>query len=252
MFIADFHIHSTFSDGELTVREICDLFGSQGIKAIAITDHLVEKNTMIGKIARFFNKSLTEESFPRYMEEIQNEAIRAWKIYNMLVIPGVEITKNQISDDKSAHILALGINRYIEPDHSFIEIINNIHQQDGLAIAAHPVDTKVIEKQHLRLWNERKVLINFFDAWEVASGANLLEDVIKEELPIIANSDFHDKVQFNSWKNVFDCSVEKDDIFAAIKKQDLSFTFFTAQNISTSRKSIFKMNNLSEIQWALN
>ena len=140
--------------------------------------------------------------------------------------------------------------KYVVPDNTFVEIINDIHQQNGIAIAAHPVDTKTIEKQHLRLWNEREVLKNYFDAWEVASGAVLLEEVIKEQLPVIANSDFHDKVHINSWKNVFNCTVDKDEIFCSIKKQDLSFMFYKAQRVNTKMKSILKINNQIEMRWA--
>jgi len=35
----DLHIHSTFSDGLLKPAEVVDLADSQGLKAIAITDH---------------------------------------------------------------------------------------------------------------------------------------------------------------------------------------------------------------------
>ena len=35
----DLHIHSTASDGTLSPRQIVELAKSQGLKAIAITDH---------------------------------------------------------------------------------------------------------------------------------------------------------------------------------------------------------------------
>ena len=37
--VIDLHIHSTFSDGVLTPAEIIDLAASQGVSAVAITDH---------------------------------------------------------------------------------------------------------------------------------------------------------------------------------------------------------------------
>ena len=39
-FLGDLHMHSTFSDGKLTIPELVDLFGSRGFGVIAITDHL--------------------------------------------------------------------------------------------------------------------------------------------------------------------------------------------------------------------
>src|SRR5690349_14020633 len=39
MLLADFHIHTTWSDGKLPMGEVVDLFGRSGHDVIAITDH---------------------------------------------------------------------------------------------------------------------------------------------------------------------------------------------------------------------
>ena len=36
MFLADFHVHTTWSDGKLSIAEVVDLFGKRGFGAIAI------------------------------------------------------------------------------------------------------------------------------------------------------------------------------------------------------------------------
>ena len=41
MYLADFHVHTTWSDGKLPMRAVVDLYGSQGFGAIAITDEYV-------------------------------------------------------------------------------------------------------------------------------------------------------------------------------------------------------------------
>jgi len=107
MMLADFHMHSTFSDGKLTIPELVDLFGSQGFGAIAITDHLCEAESFIGKAARYIGHTLTPATFPLYSEILKSEATRAWKKYRMVVMPGMELSKNSISNSRSAHILAL-------------------------------------------------------------------------------------------------------------------------------------------------
>lgn len=105
MFLADFHIHSTFSDGKLAIPEIVDLYGSLGFGAIAITDHLCENATLIGKASAYLRCTLTEASFPLYRELLKTEAERAWDQYRMVVIPGVELTKNSVSNHRSVQIL---------------------------------------------------------------------------------------------------------------------------------------------------
>src|SRR4029077_19269916 len=37
--LCELHSHTTWSDGELTVRELCDLYGRSGFDVLAVTDH---------------------------------------------------------------------------------------------------------------------------------------------------------------------------------------------------------------------
>ena len=42
MLLCDFHIHSNYSDGKLSVPEIVDFYGERGFDCICITDHLAD------------------------------------------------------------------------------------------------------------------------------------------------------------------------------------------------------------------
>src|SRR4051812_14245648 len=103
MILADLHIHSTFSDGKLTIPELVDLYGSLKFGAIAITDHLCEENSWLGRAAHSIGHTLTPATYPLYIEILKSEAQRAWDQYRMLVIPGFELSKNSISNHRSAH-----------------------------------------------------------------------------------------------------------------------------------------------------
>ena len=78
----------------MPMRELVDLYGKRGFGAIAITDHLCETRTFLGIASRYLSCSLTEKSFDSYISQVKEEAERAWDKYRMLVIPGMEITKN--------------------------------------------------------------------------------------------------------------------------------------------------------------
>jgi predicted metal-dependent phosphoesterase TrpH len=39
--LSELHAHSTWSDGDLSVREPVDLYGRSGFDVLAITDHVV-------------------------------------------------------------------------------------------------------------------------------------------------------------------------------------------------------------------
>src|SRR6476619_571527 len=97
MFLADLHIHSTFSDGKLSIPELVDFYGKRGFGAIAITDHLCETRSLIGKAAVYLEQTLTPASFPIYLEILRSEAKRAREQYGLIVIPGFELTKNSVS-----------------------------------------------------------------------------------------------------------------------------------------------------------
>ncbi|MBI4405957.1 MAG: UDP-N-acetylglucosamine--LPS N-acetylglucosamine transferase, partial [Deltaproteobacteria bacterium] len=202
--LTDFHIHSTFSDGKLTIPRIVDLYGSRGFGAIAITDHIGEQNTWIGKAARMLGLCLTPATFPIYMEILRSEAVRAWEQYKMILIAGAELSKNSISNHRSSHILALGITEFLSADGDVAEIATKIRSQGALAIAAHPVFSRKMEKQTYHLWDRKDELAESFDAWEVASGSLLFDEVRKSKLPKIASSDLHAYPHMTSWKTVLD------------------------------------------------
>src|SRR5262249_14600766 len=76
MLLCDFHIHTTYSDGILPMRKVVDLFGQSGHDVIAITDHIVNRDNPLGRIAHAIKHSLNPETWKRYFEEIRMEAER--------------------------------------------------------------------------------------------------------------------------------------------------------------------------------
>ncbi len=224
--MADFHMHSTFSDGKLTVPELVDLYGSRGFGAIAITDHLCEEKTLIGKAAHLIGHTLTPATFPLYRAILETEAVRAWERYRMVLIPGYELTKNTVSNRRSAHILGLGVRDFMWADRDVLDLARALRSQGALAIAAHPVSTQKFEKQTYHLWDRRQELAQEFDAWEVASGPHLFDEVLRSGLPMIANSDLHRPRQMTSWKTLLSCERHPEAILEAIRLQEgLRFHF---------------------------
>ncbi|MFZ4403987.1 MAG: PHP domain-containing protein [Pseudobdellovibrionaceae bacterium] len=226
MFIADLHVHSKYSDGQLTVPELVDFYGKQGFGAIAITDHVCEDSTFLGKAAKYLEYTLTEESFPHYFQELQEQAERAWFQYRMIVMPGLELSKNSLINQRSAHILALNISEFISADAEILDIVKEIREQNALSVAAHPVWTGKMEPQTYHLWQQKEELENYIDAWEVASGPRLFTEVARSKLKKIATSDLHNPQQIESWKTVFNCERHPEAIMQAIRKQDVNFRFY--------------------------
>jgi predicted metal-dependent phosphoesterase TrpH len=239
MFLADFHVHTNRSDGKLSLQEVIDLYGQRGFGAIAITDHLCENASILGKASRYLGMSLREDNFAAHMEEIKEEGERAWRQYRMVVLPGYEVTKNTFNNHRSAHVLALGTDAYVNPSLDIPELCRAIRAAGGLSIAAHPVSTRRLEKQTYHLWDRRHELAPEFDAWEVASGPHLFTEVLHSGLPMIANSDLHLAAHMSSWKTVLQCEREPAAILAAIKKQEVRFFFYQEAAVGRAANPAF-------------
>src|SRR5512134_829029 len=110
--LCDFHVHTQWSDGKLSVSEVVDLYGSTGrFDAIAITDHILMKKDLLaraGRLATLGRRSfgLREGDFDAYMADIRSEARRALDQFGMLVIAGAEITQNRLRGRKNSHVIA--------------------------------------------------------------------------------------------------------------------------------------------------
>jgi hypothetical protein len=155
----------------------------------------------------------------------------------MLVIPGFEITKNSVSNHRSAHVLALGTDAYVDPNLGIEELCMDIRRKGGLAVAAHPVSTRKMEKQTFHLWDRREELREYFDAWEVASGPYIFDEVLHSGLPLIASSDLHHARQITSWKSAMRCERSLPAILDSIRRQDLSFEFYSDPSCAPSSLS---------------
>lgn len=223
MLKCDLHIHSTFSDGRLSIAEIVDLYGSRGYSAIAITDHICERSNLIGRVSHNMNYSLSKENFSHYMTEIAYQAEKAWEKYRLRVLPGYEITKNSFLNHRSAHLLIIGTTQYISPDLSIDTILRKAKKLNALTIAAHPFHTGEFEFQTFQLWSRRHELENLIDAWEVNSRKKICPEVLNSGLPLIANSDFHHATHFHSWKTKIDACPNQESLFSSIREQKIDF-----------------------------
>jgi len=104
---ADLHMHTRFSDGRPTVRAVLDHAARRtNLQVLAITDHDCIEGAL--------------------------EAQALQEQYPFQVLVGEEVSS------RDGHILALFIRQCVPPDLSGAETIHAIHEQGGLAVAAHP------------------------------------------------------------------------------------------------------------------
>ena len=217
MLLADFHIHTTWSDGSLSIAEVVDLFGGAGHDAIAITDHVVNTDTIIGKATHRFGLTVTAENFAEYRAEIEREKKRAFDRYGMLVLAGFELTQNRVTRNASAHVLALGVDEFISADGTVEEMLARARSQSRIVVAGHPHEQSDWFSNTFYLWNRRDELASLVDLWEVATRWDLFPPVSRARFPFIGNSDFHRPEHLNAWKTLLPAEKTEHAILLALK-----------------------------------
>jgi predicted metal-dependent phosphoesterase TrpH len=218
MLLADFHIHTTWSDGALPMHEVVDLFGRSGHDVIAITDHVVNSDSMIGRITHGMKLSITAESFRQYREELEHEKKRAYDRYGMIVLAGFELTQNAVTRRNSAHVLALGIDEFISADGTVEEMLERAQRMSRIVVACHPNEQSDWFANTFYIWNRRNELRDLVDLWEIACRWDLFPKVAREKFPYIGNSDFHKPEHLYAWKTLLPCDKNEADVFRALER----------------------------------
>ena len=233
--LCDFHVHTQWSDGKLSVAEVVDLYGATGkFDVIAITDHILMKKDLLaraGRLATLGRRTfgVREDDFEAYVADIRKEAERALHQYGLLVIPGAEITQNRLRGKKNSHVIALDIKKYISADQSADAILREIRRQGALSIACHPHHrtTRRLEISTCYLWDHREELSDMVDVWEAANRDDLFSVTSLKHYPYVANSDFHKPKHLYSWKTLLRCEKNWPAIREALRTNvDVALTLY--------------------------
>jgi processive 1,2-diacylglycerol beta-glucosyltransferase len=219
--LCDFHIHSNYSDGKLSVHELIDFYGHRQFDCICITDHLADSRRLIGRLGKLTRLTLSPKQLEEYFEVIERERRRAWRKYNMLVMTGIEFNKEGLSKKSSAHLLGIDLTRPIADNLDLPETIAQIHAQGGLAIASHPhIMKSEWGKNTLYFWENQDLFAPLLDAWEIANRNNMFNPVSAKRLPYVANSDFHKPKHIYSWKTLVSAEKNAEAIKECIRKNE--------------------------------
>ena len=221
MLLCDFHIHTNYSDGKLSVPEIIDFYGERGFDCICITDHLADPRRLLGKLSELANLTLGQDQIEEYFTVIERERQRAWRRYKMLVMTGIEFNKDGYTSKTSAHLLGIDLKSPIDAALDIPEIIAKIHEQGALAVASHPhIMKSEWGKNTLYLWENQEKFAPLLDAWEIANRNNIFNDIGLKRLPFIANSDFHKPKHIYSWKTLIHCEKDPEAIKDCIRRNE--------------------------------
>ncbi|MFX0005114.1 MAG: CehA/McbA family metallohydrolase [Promethearchaeota archaeon] len=155
--VFDHHSHTSYSDGELSIKENVEWHLYMGFNAIAITDH----NNM------------------RHLEKI-NEIKEEYLNKSVLILSGIEWTTIRL------HLNFLGISKWNEripykpKDDKIIDVINNVHDQGGIVICNH-IPWSVYEANYKNHPSRDMLLEWGVDYIEIVNDDSQTENVFDQE-----------------------------------------------------------------------
>jgi predicted metal-dependent phosphoesterase TrpH len=211
--LCELHAHTTWSDGELKLDELVDLYGQAGFDVLCVTDHVVRRDDPFTDWVDA-GGIVTAANHAAYVAAILAEAERAHDRYQMLLIPGIELTYNDLDPDVAAHAVAIGCHEHFDLDDG-IELAMLRARRSGAAIvAAHPhtgdgghrgAGTRRFSKD----WEELAPLV---DRYELFNRRELFGWVAEAGLPGVANGDFHRPGDLSGWKTLIPCQRDERSV----------------------------------------
>jgi predicted metal-dependent phosphoesterase TrpH len=203
LLLCELHAHTTWSDGQLTLSELIDLYGESGFDVLCVTDHAVRLDDPMPC-------AVDAWTWPAYAAAVRAEADRARSEYGLVVIPGLELSDNHDDPDLAAHALALGLERHVSLDSGIVPALEAAGSQGAAIVAAHPYcdrDSTPLRPTR-RIAREIDTFRGLIHRYELFNRNEAFGWVAREELPPVATGDVHRAGHLASWKTLVPC--EKD------------------------------------------
>jgi predicted metal-dependent phosphoesterase TrpH len=216
--LCELHAHTTLSDGTLTPTELVDLYGAAGFDVLAITDHVCRADGLLRGGAR----SVCAADHGRYLALLEAEAERARQVYDLLVVPGLELTHDDGKPTRSAHALAIGLRSWIGVDEGLDAALRAARAEGAALIAAHPYTlaaTADAPRTTARFAEEREWARAAVDRFELCNRHDFFPWVADERLPVVATGDFHRRDHLATWKTLLPCAKEEEAVVEYLRSR---------------------------------
>ncbi|MEM4133903.1 MAG: PHP domain-containing protein [Candidatus Micrarchaeia archaeon] len=177
----DLHIHSIYSDGCCSPEEIASRAKALGLNGFAITDHDTSSGWERGK--------------------------KAAKVLGLVFVAGKEIVirkKPKFGEKKGkkiGEILALFLDEDLkikkeeQTPENVEEIIEQIHERNGIAAIPHPFSGMFRKQNMLQFLSERKIKLDVIESingrCNAKENGKAIEYATKNKIPQIGGSDAH-------------------------------------------------------------
>lgn len=221
--LCELHAHTTWSDGVLPLSELVDLYGSSGFDVLVVTDHVLRGDDP-WPLENPGGSFVDDANYARYLDDVQVQAERARLVYDLLVIPGLELTFNDPDPDLAGHAVAIGLRTFVSMDRGLGEAMSEARAAGAAIVAAHPhaADGEVdpataFDRTTRRFFHEWRLLGGLIDRFELFNQREVFSWVANAGLPSVACGDFHRREHLSSWKTLLPCEKTEPDVVAYLR-----------------------------------
>jgi predicted metal-dependent phosphoesterase TrpH len=202
--LCELHAHSTWSDGELSLTELVDLYGQESFDVLCVTDHVGRTGW---EDPRWRVRNPT--SFAEYLHAIEVESHRALLAYGLLLIPGLELTYDDEEPLRAAHAVAIGLRTFVGMDGGLEPALTGARAAGAALIAAHPYSPAASgdSPRATARWSAAGLaLADLVDRYELVNRREVFPWVAQAGLPGVASGDFHRLEHLRTWKTLLPCT----------------------------------------------
>jgi 3',5'-nucleoside bisphosphate phosphatase len=209
--LCELHAHTTWSDGELSLPQLVDLYGRAGFDVLCVTDHVLRSDDPWPSLHG--RPCVDAETFAGYRAEIEQERARALSMFGLLLVPGLELTYNDPEPNRACHAVALGAGRLVGMDSGPAAAMEEARDLGAAVVVAHPYDLGHAStvpsptRYFSRRWQD---LDGLYHRVELFNGRELFGWVAKKGLLPVATGDLHRPDQLPGWTTLVPCEHDPD------------------------------------------
>jgi hypothetical protein len=217
--LAELHAHTLWSDGAYSIGRLVDIYGSRGFDVLCVTDHVVRSDDPWLAPGERHERGVAPDAFGDYLAEIEREASRARDRYGLLVLPGLELSYNDLDPDRAAHAVAVGLRTHVTVDGGIAEAIRTATRAGAAIIAAHPFEGEAdgSRERLTRRFARDAALSGLVHRFELFNRTTLFGWVAEHGLPAVATGDFHRLEHLAGWKTLLPCARNAEAVVAYLR-----------------------------------
>jgi 3',5'-nucleoside bisphosphate phosphatase len=209
--LCELHAHTTWSDGELPLGAVVDLYGKAGFDVLCVTDHVLRSDDPWP--LRHGRPCVEAGNIGAYLAELDQECARARSAYGLLLVPGFELTYNDPNPGQAGHAVAVGLRSLVTMDDGPAAAMETGRAAGAAIVVAHPHDygpTPALPYPTCFFARNWQRLRGLYDRVELFNGSTLFSWVAENGFQAVAAGDFHRPEHLPGWTTLVPCEQDEE------------------------------------------